>query len=367
MVRVAVRMPARFSRRRVLSALAGAGAASALAPWPMRGIVAAQEASRYFRIGTGASGGTYHPIGTTIANAISNPPGSRPCDRGGACGVPGLIASAQSTQGSLQNIEELRAERFESALVQADVAYWAFRGEGVYAGKPPLGELRLIATLYPEIVHLVVSKQSGIAAVGDLYGKRVSLGEQASGTRIHAEIVLAAHGLAPDDVRAAYLRPGEAADALRSERLDAFFFVAGAPTAAIASLAESMDIAVLPLAGAPIEPLRARYPFFTTTRLLGGEYRGVGEIPTLAVSTLWVVSIKVDRDLVYGITRALWHPNTKELLARGHPAGKRVLLDHALDSDAVPLHSGAERFYAEAGKLPVPRAGNGPANGDRKN
>ncbi len=332
-----------------------------------RGIAAAQEPTRYFRIGTGSSGGTYHPVGTTLANAISNPPGSRPCDRGGACGVPGLIASAQSSQGSLQNIEELRAGRFESALVQADVAYWAFRGEGVYAGKPPFTELRLIATLYPEIVHLVVGRQSGISAVGDLYGKRVSLGEQASGTRIHAEIILAAHGLAPEDVNAAFLRPGEAADALRSDRLDAFFFVAGAPTTAIASLAESMDVAVIPIAGAPIEPLRARHPFFTATRLLGGEYRGVGEIPTLAVNTLWVVSAKAENNLIYGITRTLWHANTRELLARGHPVGNRITLDNALDSDAVPLHSGAERFYREAGKLPVPRAGNGASNEKQEN
>ena len=58
--------------------------------------ISAQE-MKFFRIGTGGAGGTYFPIGGIIANAISNPPGSRACDKGGNCGVPGLVAMAQST------------------------------------------------------------------------------------------------------------------------------------------------------------------------------------------------------------------------------------------------------------------------------
>ena len=61
--------------------------------------LSAQDAF-FFRIGTGSTAGTYYPIGSIIASAISNPPGSRPCDQGGSCGVPGLIAVVQSTNGS---------------------------------------------------------------------------------------------------------------------------------------------------------------------------------------------------------------------------------------------------------------------------
>lgn len=93
------------------------------------GAVLAQDL-RFFRIGTGTTGGTYFPIGGLIANAVSNPPGARPCERGGSCGVPGLIAVAQSTSGSVENLEKLSAKAFESALSQADVAYWAYRGAG---------------------------------------------------------------------------------------------------------------------------------------------------------------------------------------------------------------------------------------------
>lgn len=343
-------MPANWTRRRLLATGAGFGAIAALG-----GAARAQENVRYFRIGTGASGGTYYPIGAALANAISNPPGSRPCDRGGACGVPGLIATAQTTQGSVQNLEELAAGRFDSAFTQADVAYWAYRAEGIYQGRAPFADLRLIATLYPEAIHIVVKREGGITAVGDLKNKRVSLGEPGSGTLVHARIVLEAHGLAPDDLAAAYLRIGEAADALRQGRLDAFFFTAGVPVAAIAALAEAAEIALVPIAGAPTEPLRRRFPYFTPARIAGADYKGTVDTPTLSVSTLWVVGAKADAELVYGITKALWHANTKALLERGHPVGKQITLDRALETAAVPLHPGAERYYREIGKLDGPR------------
>ncbi|WP_257792870.1 TAXI family TRAP transporter solute-binding subunit [Azospirillum argentinense] len=71
------------SRRHVLAGVAG-GALLGLLP---RG--AAAQDIRYFRIGTGTTSGTYFPIGGLIANAISNPPGSRPCDRGEAAACRG--------------------------------------------------------------------------------------------------------------------------------------------------------------------------------------------------------------------------------------------------------------------------------------
>ena len=114
----------------------------------------------FFRIGTGTTGGTYFPIGGEIADAISNPPGSRPCESGGSCGVPGLIAIAQATEGSLANIEALRNSGLEAALAQADVAYAAYTATGVYKGQPPFTKLCAIANLYGEAVHLVVRADS---------------------------------------------------------------------------------------------------------------------------------------------------------------------------------------------------------------
>ena len=117
---------------------------------------------KFFRIGTGGTAGTYYPIGGLIANAISNPPGSRPCDEGGSCGVPGLVATAVASNGSVANINGITSGQMESGFTQSDVAYWAYTGTGVYEGKPKVADLRLIANLYPETIHVVARKGAGI-------------------------------------------------------------------------------------------------------------------------------------------------------------------------------------------------------------
>src|SRR6266436_8156840 len=65
---------------------------------------AAIDELKFFRIGTAATTGTYFQIGGVLASAISKPSGSRDCDHGGSCGVPGLVAVAQASQGSVQNV-----------------------------------------------------------------------------------------------------------------------------------------------------------------------------------------------------------------------------------------------------------------------
>ena len=136
----------------------------------------------FFRIGTGGTAGTYYPIGGLLANAISNPPGSRACNEGGSCGVPGLIATAVASNGSVANINGITSGSLESGFTQSDVAYWAYTGTGTYEGKPKVAGLRLIANLYPESIHLVARKGAGIKTAADLNGTRVSLDEPGSGT-----------------------------------------------------------------------------------------------------------------------------------------------------------------------------------------
>ena len=96
---------------------------------------------RFFRIGTGGVAGTYYPIGGLIASTISHPPGSRPCDKGGSCGVPGLIATAQSSNGSVANVEAIASGAVDSGFVQSDIAFWAYSGAGIYKNKDRVDKL----------------------------------------------------------------------------------------------------------------------------------------------------------------------------------------------------------------------------------
>ena len=304
---------------------------------------------QFFRVGTGSSSGTYFPIGGIIASAVSNPPGSRECSRGGNCGVPGLIAIAQSTHGSVANVMAIADGTLESGFSQADVAYWAYTGSGIFEQKGPIESLRAIANLYPESIHLVVRRGGGIRKVADLKGKRVSLDREGSGTRGDALLILAAHGLTPDDIEAESISVDAAADKLRSGDLDGFFFIVGTPANAVSALAEDNLIALVPIDGPEADALRKAYPFFAADSISSGTYLDVPRTRTLSVGAQWLVSADVPEELVYRITKALWHDTTRRLLDTGHPKGRQILLETSLNGIGIPLHPGALRYYEESG------------------
>jgi len=321
------------------------------------GTAAAQD-MQFFRIATGGTAGTYFPIGGLIANAISSPPGSRACEEGGSCGVPGLVATAVASNGSVANINGIAGGSLESGFSQSDVAYWAHTGTGVFADKGAVEKVRAIANLYPESIHLVARADSGIKSVADLKGKKVSLDEPGSGTLVDARIILEGYGLSEEDVEAEFLKPNQAADLMRDGNMDAFFFVGGFPAGAIAELATSMPITLVPISGQEAEGILEKYQFFANHTVPAGTYQGVDQdVQTLSVGAQWVTSADQPEDLVYGITKALWNDNTRALLDSGHAKGKSITKESALEGIGIPLHPGAERFYREAGLLKEGQAG----------
>ncbi|NNU80133.1 TAXI family TRAP transporter solute-binding subunit [Halovulum dunhuangense] len=306
---------------------------------------------RLFSIGTGGTGATYYPLGGTIANAISNPPGSRPCDEGGSCGVDGLIAMAQSSKGSVDNIEGIVAGRFDSGFSQSDVAYWAYTGTGLFEGSPPVESLRVISALYPEHIQLIARSAAGIRDVAGLRGKRVSLDERGSGSYANALQILGFFGLSEADLDARYLKSVPAAEAIIAGEIDAFFITAGYPTNAIIELAERAEITLVPIAGPEAEAVMAAHPFYSSDRIPAGTYAGIAETETLAVGAQWITTAAMDEALVYDIVSALWNERSRTLLDVGHAKGVSVTLETALEGVAVPLHPGAERYYREAGLI----------------
>lgn len=312
----------------------------------------ADEEIRYFRIGTGSTGGAYFTVGALIANAFSNPPGSPECERGGSCGVPGMIAVAQTTQGSIENLEAIRDGTLEAGLVQADIAHWAYTGTGAFQKAGRIENLRAVANLYQEGLHVIVRADSAIESVSELKGKRVALGEKGSGSLLTARLVLKAYGLSEKRIKPEYLALSAAADRLREGQVDAIITVGGSPLPAIADLAERLPIRLLPITGEPIQKLREQYPFLTVDIVPADAYRGVPNTVTLGVGALLLVSVDLDPELVYGITRALWHKSTRKLLDESGPLGRKIREETALNGIPVPLHPGAERYYSELNSSP---------------
>ncbi len=296
------------------------------------------QAQQFFRIGTGGTAGTYYPVGGMIANAVSQP--------------GKIVATAQATNGSVANVNGVAGGAMESGFSQSDVATWAYTGTGVYEGKPKVTDLRMIANLYPESIHLVVKKGSGIKSVADLKGKRVALDEPGSGTLVNARIVLAAYGVKESDIKPEYIKPNQAGDKLKDGALDAFFFVGGAPAGAIAELASSgTGIELVPLAGPQADALRKSNPYLAVDTIAAGTYKDVPAVQTMAMGAQWVTSAKADTETVYQITKALYGKAAQDALAAGHAKGKFITKENAVKGVGIPFHPGAEKFYKEAGVL----------------
>ncbi len=325
----------------------GAGLAliASLATMP----ASAQE-MKFFRIGTGGAGGTYFPIGGLLANAISNPPGSRPCDKGGNCGVPGLVAIAQSSNASVANVTAVQGGQMESGLAAADIVFQAVNGQGKFDKK--YDKVRVIANLFPEHMHLVLPKDGKLNGIKDLKGKRVGIFPAGSGTQVVVLELLKLYGIAKSDIQAAELNTQQSADRLADGQLDAFFVVGGSPLAGIAQLASTKGMKLYSMTDEERAAFLKAVPYFYDSPIAKGTYEGQSdEVKSVAVGAQWVVSSEVPEKLVYDITAALWNANTRELLDGGHSKGKEIKLESALKAVKTPLHPGAEKFYKEKGIL----------------
>ena len=291
---------------------------------------------RFFRIGTGGTGGTYYPVGGMIANAIS---------------TPTINVSAVATNGAVANVNGIVGGSMESGFSQADVNAWAYTATGIYQGKPKVEELRAIANLYPGSVHVVVKKGAGIKSLADLKGKRVSIDEPGSGTIVNARALLAAYGVGEKDIRPEYLKQVQSAEKFKDGTLDAYFQTTGYPQGTLTELAATNGFELLPIEGEIREKLLAQFKFFAKDKIPDGTYKDVKGVETVAVGAQWTTTSKQPDDLVYEITKALWSDKTRALLDAGHAKGKEIRKETALQGISIPLHPGAEKFYKEAGLL----------------
>ncbi|WP_376991893.1 TAXI family TRAP transporter solute-binding subunit [Bordetella pertussis] len=302
------------------------------------GAATSANAQQFFRIGTGGTAGTYYPVGGMIANSISQP--------------GKLIATAVASNGSVANINGILGGSLEAGFTQSDVAYWAYSGTGTFDGKPKAQDLRLIATLYPESIHLVARKGSGIKTVADLRGKRVSMDEPGSGTLVDVRLILGAFGMTDKDIKAEYLKPNQAGDKLKDGGLDAFFFGGGARAVAISELASSgAGIELVPIVGPEIDKLRSQQEFFTPDTIAANTYQNVGEVKTISINAQLVTSAKLPEQTVYDIVKALYSDATRKTLDNGHAKGKLITKENAVKGAGIPFHAGAEKYYKEVGLL----------------
>ncbi len=309
------------------------------------GIAQAQQ-MKFWRIGTGGAGGTYFPIGGLIANAISNPPGSRPCDKGGACGVKDLVAIAVSTNASVANVNAIHAGQLDAGLAGAQSVTQGYNGQGKFVGNKR-DKIRVIANLYPEDMHLVLPRGAQIKSLKDLNGKRIGVAAAGSGTQVSVRMILKHYGI---KAKEAELGLAQSTQRLADGQLDAFFYAGGTPFAALIQLGSTKGFELYKFSDDERKAINKIIPYYVESMIPAGTYENIKyDVPTVAVNGQLITSVDQPADLVYEITKALWNKNTRKLLDKGHAKGKAIRLETALKGVLIPLHPGAEKFYKEKG------------------
>ncbi len=295
------------------------------------------EKTYSFSMATGGTTGTYYPLGTAIAQVISQY-------------TKNVKVEARSTGASVANINLLKDGQADMAFVQNDIAFYAYNGVEVFNGKK-VDNIAGMMALYPEHIQIVTLADSGINSVADLKGKRVAVGAAGSGVEANAKQILEAYGLSFDDLALAdHVSFKDAVQKLKNNQLDAAFLTAGYPTAAVNELAASKAIKLIPIDDEHAKALKAKYPFYVQDIIPAGTYKGVDQdVKTVAVKAILIVRKDIPADVVYNMLQAIF-AHTDEI-AKAHAKGAMINLDNAVDGMSIPWHPGAKKFFEEKGKL----------------
>lgn len=312
--------------------------------------VTTSNAPKRLRIGSGSVGGNYFVLGELVGGAISHPNGSLPCGKGGTCGVTNLQSENVTSAGSIANLAALQEGKITTAFAQSDIAYWAYTGTGLFTNKEAFSDLRAIASLYPEAIHIVIRKGQGINTVTDLRGKRVSVGARKSGTLLQSRLVLAAYQLSEDDLETEYLNNQQSIEKLINSELDAMFFSVGAPAPALTQMFNEHDeFELLSLGTSEQQAIFREGHYFFPYTIAADTYPNNGAVKTISVYALWLASADLDDKLVYQLTKALWSDSSRQLLNSSY-IGKHVSIEQSLNGIGIPLHNGAKKYYNEIRK-----------------
>ena len=292
---------------------------------------------RFVSIGTGGVTGVYYPAGGAICRLVNK-------DRE----EHGIRCSPESTDGSIFNINAIRAGELEFGVAQSDVQANAHAGMVQWEGNA-FTDLRSVFSVHPEPVTMLARADSGISSLEDIKGKKVNIGNPGSGQRATWE-VMEAEGLVDrnDLAVAAEMKSAEVGQALCDGKIDTYFWLVGHPSALTQETLVTCDARLVNIAGEKIGALIEKYPYYRTATIPAGMYGDNPEIKTFGVGATFVTSAKVPENVVYTVVKAVFD-NLDQFKAL-HPAFANLKEERMIsDSLSAPLHPGAFRYYRERG------------------
>ena len=299
------------------------------------GTVAQQQ---FISIGTGGVTGVYYPTGGAICRMVNK-------DRK----EHGIRCSAESTGGSIYNINTIRQGELEFGVAQSDWQYHAFNGTSKFEDQGAFENLRAVFSVHPEPVTVIASDASGINTLTDAMGKRLNIGNPGSGQRSTWEVIEEALGWERSDLKlAAELKSAETGQAVCDGKIDAYFWLVGHPSALTQESLASCDAHLVHVEGEAIDMLVADNPFYRHATIPAGMYDNEEDIRTFGVGATFVTSADVPENVVYIVVKAVFE--NFDQFRKLHPAFGNLKPEEMItDSLSAPLHDGAAKYYKEVG------------------
>jgi uncharacterized protein len=288
-------------------------------------------------IATGGTGGVYYPMGGGLAAVLSKY-------------VPGMQATAEVTGGSVDNLKLIASGKPYVGFSMSDAAQDAYRGEDKFkSGKV---NVRTLAILYPNRMHVVTIEGRGISKMADLKGKRVSTGSPGSATELMAFRLIEATGLDKDkDLKRERLGVAESVNAIKDGKIDAFFWVGGLPTAGVTDLANTPGTKLKLIDHAEfVAAMNKKYGnLYVEDVIPKSAYHGMdSDNKQATVMNILVASADMDDKTAYNIVKTIFE-RRDDLIAVHKEAMNFKLENQKTSATPIPFHPGALKYFAEKG------------------
>lgn len=284
-----------------------------------------------FTVATGSKSGVYYPIGEALDSILKQ-------------AHPNHGFMVLETAGSIENIKLLTEGKADLALVQNDIAYYAANGEAMFAGQKVTG-LAGIATLFPEVVQIIVRKETGIATLSDLEGKKIAVGSKNSGTYYNAQQILSIAKVW-SNIEHQYVGAGDAMQLLQEGKIDGFIFTSGMPNPSIVELAKKVEISLVPIDPELVQKLVSEYSFYFPSTIQANQYPGqTAEISGVEINAILISAGALAENDQYLLTKALFgQPND---LGKSHPRLNKMTKNSLRQQMPIQLGKGAYKAHSE--------------------
>lgn len=284
-----------------------------------------------YTIATGSRSGVYYPIGEALSLILKKT-------------FPDVTLKLVETVGSVENLQLLRDGKVDMALVQNDIAFYAAEGEAMFNGQK-ISNISGIATLFPEVVQIIVRKETGITNLNDLAGRKIAVGSKNSGTYYNAQQLLTVAKVW-EQIDHQYQDAGEAMQAMQEGLVDGFLFTSGLPNPSIIELARKVEITLIPVEPELVQKLVSSYSFYYPSTIEANQYPGqTDDISAVEINAILLSGSTLSENDQYLMTKHLFgSPND---LGESHPRLSKMTKNSLRRQMPVQLGKGAYKAHSE--------------------